>query len=118
MIKTTTSVFKDALALLGQNGERWIKGIDSAFTRDGLRVYCALGALQEANRDGAFSDRERLLRSNLHKMLGAPVGFETPYVHQWNDAPERTFPEVRGLFLKAIEDARRLEEATQQLSAV
>ena len=87
---TTAEVLRKALELLGPNGTHWGRG-EQCF---GGKL-CAGMAIDRANR-GQYRV------ATLYKMLipvldsqGTPIG--------WNDAPERTWPEVKAAFEKAIE---------------
>jgi hypothetical protein len=93
-----SEVLRLALEKLGPNGEHWIKG---AYKRG--ETYCARGAVFYSV-DEASS-------------VTAPCGYLTRAVaasdllpfENWNDAPERTFPEVKAAFEKAISLAKAAE---------
>lgn len=102
---TTAEVLRKALELLGPNGEHWCQGRyfdgDKACMQGATRV----AAQELSQRTEAFLHiakcTERLMEV-LPTCEGNPIA-------RWNDAPERTWPEVKAAFEKAI----ALAEATQ-----
>lgn len=77
--------------------EKWCKGAN-ALTSDGMEVsacdpracrWCLEGALRKCY--GSFDLKIQAVRDALN----------THYVFEWNDAPERTFEEVRNALIAA-----------------
>ena len=88
-MKTPAQILRDALELLGADGERWWhprcgKAMDG---RD-----CAYTALK--------ADTNEVASAILCRVAGVNSLFS---LWEWNDDPDRTWPEVRAAFLKAIE---------------
>lgn len=121
-------VLTKALEILGPNGENWIKGdlcrsdtgvYISEPTSPAATCFCALGAVARAaglSRYQAYEPhRERnpgaaalvlAIRPCMNDVEGA--GDEA---YQFNDAPGRTFAEVKDLFERAIAAAKADEAA-------
>jgi hypothetical protein len=92
----TSEVLRAALEKLGPNGENWAKGTFLRTRWFGLRQpsHCAIGAMIAVHKfwwPAADTFRAALCEMGFH---GTPAMF--------NDAPERTFSDVKAAFLKAI----------------
>lgn len=84
---------KKALELLGPNGENWIQGTYHVWDEARAVVkYCGLGACRKSGLGGFGLE--------LAEYIPAVSAYSTYW--QWQDAPERTFSEVREVFQKAI----------------
>lgn len=93
MTSTAADVLRRALELLGPNGEMWIQGNFLGVDAE----CCALGAIWKA----AFrSDPEGLMEESGRRYLRKALNVIN--VADWNDAPGRTFAEVKAAFEKAI----------------
>lgn len=88
MSKEIAEKLQKALELLGPNGENWGKEMEIL---EGNKE-CAVTACRKAGLNSAWR--------YLDPFTGAT------WVSSWNDAPERTFSEVREVFQKAIEANR------------
>jgi len=84
---------KKALALLGPNGENWIKG---SYYFEG--EYCMVGALRAVT---IFWGTQEKMRDYLKRVIDSPSYFGN-HMTVYNDAPERTFQEIKEVFQKAI----------------
>lgn len=96
MTDTAADVLRKALALMGPHGERWSRGCPSCGS------YCVTTAIDDAGLN------YELAAAFFRRAAGI-----TPesYIPVWNDAPSRTFAEVKAAFEKAI----ALAEADRQL---
>jgi hypothetical protein len=93
-----------ALEKLGPNGENWIQGTENVM-RHGDK-FCAWTAIYNAHNPPVFSS----LSQEEHSRYLGLFGFEShPALYRWNDAPERTFSEVKAAFERAIELAKAAE---------
>jgi hypothetical protein len=108
-----SEILKKALELLGEDGENWCQDV-GAVDRDGLQVlvndrsavkFCGYGACQKVD-DGLPS----LEAAYYLRKVVTPMGLYA----DWQDKPNRTFPEVKAKFLLAIE----LAEAEENKEAV
>jgi hypothetical protein len=86
------------LARLGPNGEHWTQGQMHA---DG--AHCAIGSLADGYSYFNASRGSHLWDAGL--CLNEAVRALTVYSSMigYNDTPGRTFPEIRAVFLKAIQ---------------
>ena len=95
---TSVEVLEKALELLGPNGENWVNEAPD------WDKHCCVTAIDTVgdnrSQEKAKSFLRRVINSNVCSLIS-----------RWNDAPERTFPEVRAAFLKAIELAKAEQEA-------
>jgi hypothetical protein len=107
-----SEVLRLALEKLGPNGENWIKGalytaadgfVDCDVTE--AANFCSLGAIEAASGTTDIRKAEKYLSSAIH-------GWS--WVDNWNDAEERTFPEVKAAFEKAISLAKEDEASGRQ----
>ena len=89
-VSATAERLRKALALFGPNGEKWVNRLP------GNNEYCSVTACAEADPTTSFLSATDLLCSVVG--LG-----EFEVLQRWNDAPERTWPEVKAAFEKAIE---------------
>ncbi len=95
----SSTVLEKALALLGNRGQRWIKGENSVEPGElyngkiyAKRVFCSIGALEEID---PYSDSEAIGFLDLAiKPKRSVILF--------NDKKATTFPMVRKAFKKAI----------------
>jgi hypothetical protein len=99
-----SEVLKLALEKLGPNGGDWaqVKGGDYECDDAG---HCARTAINSVR---GLKTRLAIHYFKLAIGVDASDGEFWP-IYQWNDAPERTFPEVKAAFLKAIELAKEAE---------
>lgn len=89
-------VLQKALEAFGPNGENWAKGME-ALDRPKCCVTLAFS--------GVRGDTSEALNFFL-KCSGFGEGYRSIQTAElWNDIPERTWPEVKELFEKAIESA-------------
>lgn len=97
-------VLDEALALLGPNGEHWIKG--SAREGDS---YCVIGAIRVA-ADDEMQRRPRPWGLVVSDARSAVLGvIRSAHIASWNDAQERQFSEVRSALLTARDIAAAAE---------
>lgn len=113
-------LLRDALDLINDEGRHWIKGNFTGDVADGVG-FCSLGAIRQVvfgdvlipftPGDGVFARYDKMVRA-----LTEAVGYEDSFladpgrntrnigtgVVEWNDDPERTFPEVKAGFERAI----------------
>lgn len=89
---TTKEILQKALQLMGPDGENWVPRPPS------ICEYCALTAIYKASKCEA-SERMRAREHFLYTIGWSKIG-------QWNDAPGRTWDDVKQAFLKAIEAAQ------------
>ena len=96
---TTVEVLTKALELLGPKGQHWVNSLP-------IRPcdFCVVTACGAACPTYSIAPA-------LDKFREAIGLSKYAAVDNWNDAPERTFPEVRAAFLKAIELAKAEQEA-------
>lgn len=93
----------DALALLGPNGENWIKRVEKRTVRPWwslglykLHSFCAIGAIHEVNTDNAKF-------AAMYLSLAIPNAYSLGgSITSYNDNPLRTFPEIKVWFNSAI----------------
>lgn len=110
-------ILKRARQLLGENGEHWTK---QKYT--GMRVgaarkpggavystsvsyekadsYCLVGAVQQAAREFGFMPFLSERSVSLYDLVTRETKFES--VEDWNDASERTFPEIADVLDRRI----------------
>lgn len=82
-----------ALAAFGPNGENWAQG-DKALTQPYCCVTLALSRIRT-------QDYEQVAKAQ--DVLWATMGLKTRLqAEKWNDTPERTWPEVKAAYEKAI----------------
>ena len=94
MSAQVAEVLEKALAAFGPNGEKW--GQLGQLCMDGKE--CAITGCDVAAGD----DYEALAGAlDVLDRLSAPLTIDV-----WQDAPERTFPEVKTVFEQAIAEAR------------
>lgn len=117
-----SQILKNALELLGPNGEHWAKGWYYK-TKDGEDVevvdinentcFCAFGAMRQVlhrlhNKSSLFDnpdlDQYRAAGIYLSNQISG-ISFAP-----WQDEPGRTFGEVKEKILAAIVDAERDEQ--------
>lgn len=96
----TAQDLRAALALFGPNGEKWAK-VDM---RDAFGNMCAAGALDQVQRE-CWPRRIAMFRAFSKAALGNPIGLSHT-IGEWNDAPERTWDDVKAAFERAIELAK------------
>lgn len=93
MSKEVANVLRSALAKLGPNGEFWAKDDDKFHTDS----FCSSTAIStQATGLSAVKARE---------VLCSIVGVsneQCEYLWVWNDAPERTWADVKSAYEKAI----------------
>jgi hypothetical protein len=84
------NVYEKALALLGEEGENWIKE-----SYEDRGKHCLVGALKRAQYGDAWhiSTVPTSVKTVIMEQFCLPYGFES--VESWNDEQERTFPDVR-----------------------
>jgi hypothetical protein len=95
---------KAVLNLLGPNGENWTQG-NYKELKDGEVCYCIDGALKVACANQKISYHTgRKLGEKISKLVrpggyeALPIGYgNLGAIHLWNDAPQRTFEDVRKL---------------------
>jgi len=87
---TTVEVLERALELLGPDGKYWVNSLPMR-TCD----FCVVTAVSAACPTYSIAPALAKIREAAGLSKHAAVDI-------WNDAPERTFPEVRAAFLKAI----------------
>lgn len=104
-------IVKDALDLLDPKGGHWVKGRFTRIVNPGAPEkkqvfgYCAVGALRQAAYGHQnFSNPHTPEYKRARKVLGDVVGF--PNVTDWNDAPHRTFADVRDAFTTTLHRLR------------
>lgn len=99
---SVADILEKAAKLIERRG--WTQGAYDRSSQHGVS-YCALGACFAArsNADvGAINDR-------LAQAVAAALGFQDPgEVARWNDAPERTQPEVVVKLREAAATARKV----------
>lgn len=95
------------LELLGENGERWMKWA-MASDDDGMPVpaahpraskWCLLGALMHCygrHKGGVTGEANSKVLAAIRKRSPNAVT-----VHNWNDVPGRSWPEVRDVVVEA-----------------
>ena len=94
-----SEVLAKALGFCGPNGENWIKGPSDGlpgtmFTGDNV---CALLAIERVQDKFNASEDSIVTAGNTLRQA-----IDDRSVIQWNDAPERTWPEVKLAFETAI----------------
>ena len=90
------SVLRNALEALGPHGENWVKiGRKSV---GNMRSKCAALAISEQPVSQEFIQRAKII-------LCDSIGIDVMDLYRWNDAPERTWPEVKAAYEKAIKKA-------------
>ena len=94
-MSATAEVLRKALELLGPNGEHWCK--ERYFNGNKM---CMQGATRRASLYADDSGFTSALCTNA--LLKAVPDCEGNPIARWNDAPERTWPEVKAAFEKAI----------------
>ncbi len=114
----TSKKLREALELFGPNGENWCKG-EYFQDRKGrfcdkteASSFCSLGVVAFVTEKNEFNilEEEKFLRKTLHRLIGEEESeLDGTLVHRWNDAKERTFDDVRALFLKAAATAEAEE---------
>lgn len=90
--------------------EKWCQGDPSGSSNK----YCVRTALQCASHEmgGWTFNKPTFLMAQ--KALGFS-SLDDEQVFRWNDAPERTFSDVKALFAKAISERTRAIRARQEL---
>lgn len=105
------SVLREALDLLGPNGEHWTKGT----YEDSDGNYCMIGAITKATYGFVYQDTGRLgdvderatifqitRRYLLQAALASSPGVRL-HLTKFNDFSETTFEDVRQVFERAIQ---------------
>lgn len=97
-MKTTAQILRDALALLGPNGEHWRQGPWLLSNK----CFCCSTAIGTAG-GGTMGPNPNCIKAEgvFREVIKAPrseIG-----IWRWNDAPERTFTDVKAAFERAIE---------------
>ena len=103
----SSEVLTKALELLGPNGELWCKSLPGVEWP--VAGNCASTACGMADTPEGYQSWKA--RTYLARAIGIPALETHSQIHGWNDAPERTFPEVRAAFEKAIELAKSEESS-------
>ena len=112
----SSEVLEKALELLGPNGEHWTVGTsyrdehgDAIYREDPKRELFASCCVSAAIVRSEAPKNRHYSRSRAWKLFEQVIGSKD--VPEWNDAPERSWPEVRAAFLKAIELAKSEESS-------
>ena len=106
-MKATHEILTDALALLDE-GRMWGKGTDGPGIYLGEK-HCASLAVCRAMGYRDFHDQcepsEPVIEAcdALARAAKVDIGRGLDGIPEWNDAPERTFADVKGAFCRAIE---------------
>lgn len=93
------------MELLGPNGENWVKG--SLFGENISTQCCLIGSGLLAMNKMGLVDRSTIATFVWDKIMTEIRAQEFFKVDQWNDAPERTFADVRALLEKVYEEIGR-----------
>lgn len=107
--QSAADILQRALELLGPNGENWTKGyfaydeygMETMGYCDVAKCWCAAGAIQrvinESDYDATYMGvlSRAIFGNDWKPFTGTCIG-------DWNDAPERTWPEVKAAFERAI----------------
>ena len=88
-MKTPAQILRDALELLGPEGVHWVRGYPC-----GDRMCCLSAIYGEWFRNQLSTGKAEGIFSRV---------ISDRFISRWNDAPGRTWPEIRAAFLKAIE---------------
>lgn len=105
---TDVQILEGALEKLRRDG--WIKGTycmypESAFEAKETCILGALGCVADPANEAMGIAMIEL--GPIHELLQSLTGYVA--VHEWNDEPERTFPEVEALLTAAIALARQAQ---------
>jgi hypothetical protein len=98
--RPVAEVLRKALELLGPRGENWRQGLWNIYAHGSDKKHCAWYAIAQVIHGDfpvPYGESEEWAR-----LLGLP---DSGRLFAWNDAPERTFAEVKALFEKAISKA-------------
>lgn len=99
-------VLEDALALLGPKGGHWMQGLYAIHEDSKQERYCAVGAIRKVAYGKVwpeYGEKDNEAVNVYHEArhsLASAAGVHS--VTAWNDRSQRTFPEVRDAFRKAI----------------
>lgn len=91
------NILKQALAAFGPNGENWTQGKEAY-----RRPKCCVTLSFTADNQNALEESEI---DEGCAALAEVLGISPDDLEPWNDAPKRTWLEVKSLFEKAIESA-------------
>jgi hypothetical protein len=95
MANKTKKVLQSALKAFGPHGENWVQGTAKSMQWPNCCVNTSFMRIEVIPNGTYIEDAVRVLfRVGEFEGGGASA--------QWNDAPERTWPEVKELFEKAI----------------
>jgi hypothetical protein len=99
MSTQVADVLEMALAVFGPHGENWVKMAEGGQGHD-MSKKCASLAIGEQPVSQAPIQRAKAILCDV-------IGIDVMGIYSWNDTPERTWPEVKAAYEKAIAAARR-----------
>lgn len=98
MANEVVKVLRKALTALGPNGKNWVRGDPSEALHG---TFCASTALSSLGVDYDTIIGARKVLCSAAGVSDSPL----EPLWNWNDAPERTWPDVEAVFKQAIANA-------------
>lgn len=114
--KQAAALLAEAVGLLNNKGQHWTKGrfVEHRSEDPADNAYCAVGAVRAVDNKNPYGLRRGPVFQRALEMLAETVTGKAPrssshgmwLVIDWNDDPNRAWPEVRSTFQTTIRKLR------------